>query len=163
VSLAVVSRGTLPPVTDPDELVGLWDSALYGYGAMESSTLAILPDGTGWATWENAAGGSELVLVTWARNGANDFSITELQLISGVWRSGQQNKIFHTDPPSITAGVTRLRYELVQETPPLASELMSALKLDRPFMFSQAYALSRRAVTREDQPIAIEVPNHGRD
>jgi hypothetical protein len=40
----------------PDELVGLWDSG-YAYGVMESSQLALLPDGTGWSTWSNVAGG----------------------------------------------------------------------------------------------------------
>jgi hypothetical protein len=34
---------------------------------------------------ENVAGGSELVLLTWSRNGTDVFSITELQLISPDW------------------------------------------------------------------------------
>src|SRR5690606_22906816 len=74
-ALTVDSHGTLPSVADPDELIGLWDSAPYAYGSIESSTLALLSDGTGWATWESVAGARELVLLAWSRNGTDSFSL----------------------------------------------------------------------------------------
>ena len=32
----------------PEEMIGLWDSAPFDFGATESTRLALLPDGTGW-------------------------------------------------------------------------------------------------------------------
>jgi hypothetical protein len=51
--------------------------------------------------------------------------------------------------------VTEFRYELVNEVPPLATESVLALKLDQPFMFARAFALSRRVVTPDDRPVVV--------
>ena len=48
-------------------------------------------------------------------------------------------------------------HDLVNEIPPLARESVLALRLDRPFMFSRASALSLRAVMVEDRPVAIDL------
>lgn len=39
----------------PEELIGLWESAPYDFGATDSTTLTLLADGRGWST---TAGGS---------------------------------------------------------------------------------------------------------
>ena len=145
---------TMTVVTEDDELVGLWDDSAYGYGAMESSTLALLPDGTGWGTWENAAGGAELVDLTWSRIGPDVFSVHELQIVSGCWDPERPGTILYEDAPSALADVTQVRYELVDEAPFMASEPVLVLRLDQPLMFARAYALSRRVVTPEDRPVA---------
>src|SRR5690606_35527416 len=47
------------------ELIGLWDTHPYDYGLLETSSLVFRGDGTGWSTWENAAGGISVRRFTW--------------------------------------------------------------------------------------------------
>jgi hypothetical protein len=139
----------------PDELVGLWDSGPYAYGVMESSELALLPDGTGWSTWSNVAGGMELIRLVWHRLGRAAIYIREIELTSGSWEPDRKGCIITDQPSRPLSEEIRLRYELVRETPPLASDPMQAIKLDRPFMFADAYALVRRDVVPTDMPTAV--------
>jgi len=142
-------------VRRPDELVGLWDSGPYAYGVMESSELALLPDGTGWSTWSNVAGGMELIRLTWRRLGAAVIRIREIDLTSGSWEPDRRNCIITGQPSSPLNEEILLRYELVRETPPLASAPMLAIKFDRPFMFADAYALARSDVVPTDLPAVV--------
>jgi hypothetical protein len=43
--------------SDDDDLVGLWDSAPFDYGVMESSQLGLLADGTGRGVRSTFGGG----------------------------------------------------------------------------------------------------------
>lgn len=138
-----------------DELVGLWDSGPYAYGVMESGQLALLPNGTGWSTWSNAAGGMELIRLAWRRLDTAAISIKEIELTSGTWEPDRPNCIITDRPPLPLDDEIRLRYELVRETPPLASTPVQAIKLDRPFMFANAYALARPHVAATDMPAVV--------
>jgi hypothetical protein len=142
-------------VTDLDELVGLWDSGPYAYGSMESAELALLPDRTGWSTWSSFGGGMELIRLRWRRLGTAVISIREIELTSGTWEPGRPDCIISDQPPRPLDEETRLRYELVRETPPLASAPMKSIKLDRPFMFAYAYALTRPDVVAADMPAVV--------
>ena len=142
-------------MTKPDELVGLCDSGPYAYGSMESSELALLPDGAGWSTWSSFGGGMSLIRLVWRRLGSAVISIRKVELTSGTWEPGRPNCII-TDQPARPLDVqTRLRYEPVRETPPLASTPMKAIKLDRQFMFAYAYALIRPDVVGTDMPAVL--------
>ena len=145
----------LPRVSKRDELVGLWDSGPYAYGVMESSELALLPDGTGWSTWSNVGGGMELIRLAWRRLDTAVISIKEIELTSGTWQPDRPNTIISAARPMRIDKQIRLRYELVRETPPLASTPMLAIKLDRPFRFAYAYALARPDVAGTDMPAVV--------
>lgn len=126
-------------MVDVDELVGRWDGAPYAYGAMESSELVFLPDGNGWARWMSIAGGLEITLFSWRRLDDTAITVTELRLVS-------QDGSMPLDETSV------LRYRLVEEIPPLASEPTKALILDRAFMFATAFAFAQEHVTMADLP-----------
>ena len=147
---------------DADELVGLWHSAPYEYGAMESSELALLSDGTGWGTVANAAGGISLTLLTWRRLGADVIAIKETKVISGTWEAGQPDHLLPDGPPMSLEEVTRVRYELVHETPPLATSPTKAVRFDPALMFAGSYAFIRSGVTLADLP-TIEPAAPARD
>lgn len=138
-----------------DELLGLWDSGPYAYGVMESSELALLADGTGWSTWSNVGGGMELIRLAWRRLDTAVISITEIELTSGTWQPDRPNTLISDRRPRPVGKQIRLRYELVRETPPLASAPMQAIKLDRPFMFAHAYGLTRPDVAATDMPAVV--------
>ena len=122
---------------------------------MESSELALLPDGTGWSTWSNVGGGMELIRLVWRRLDTAVISIKEIELTSGTWQPDRPNTIISDRRPLPVDKQIRLRYELVRETPPLASTPMQASKLDRPFMFAHAYALARPDVAAPDMPAVV--------
>ena len=42
----------------PEELIGLWDSAPYDFGATESTALALVADGSGWTAVSVRAAGT---------------------------------------------------------------------------------------------------------
>ena len=73
-----------PTVVVHDELCGLWDSRLFGYGAMESSTVALLADGSGWATWSSVSRSMELLVLAWDIQEPNLLVLNELELVDGV-------------------------------------------------------------------------------
>ena len=136
-------------------MVGLWDSGPYAYGVMESSELALLPDGTGWSTWSNVAGGMELIRLAWRRLGPAVIRIREIDLTSGSWEPDRRNCIITGQPSRPLNEEILLRYELVRETPPLVSDPMQAIKFDRPFMFAEEYALARSHVVPADMPAVV--------
>ena len=140
-------------MNDVDELIGLWDSGPYDYGSMESSRLALLPDGSGWTEWANAGQGMSLALLRWERLDAGQFSLTATHRFSGRWDPERPGVIVCPGPPRLLRDETRFRYELRQETPPLGNEPVESLRLDRPLEFAQEFALVQRDVTETDRPV----------
>ena len=124
---------------------------------MESSELALLPDGTGWSTWSNVGGGMELIRLAWRRLDTAVISIKEIEPAAPPAPgspTGPTPSSAIARPLPVDKQI-RLRYELVRETPPLASTPMQAIKLDRPFMFAHAYALARPDVAATAMPAVV--------
>ena len=55
----------LDSAVHPEDLIGLWDSAPFEYGVMESTRLALLPDGRGWTEPANGGGTLQVRRLTW--------------------------------------------------------------------------------------------------
>jgi hypothetical protein len=138
-----------------DELVGLWDSSLFGYGSMEAGQLAVLADGSGWGVWTNAARGMELTLFEWHRLDVSRFCISDHQLISGTWDPDRPGCILCDEAPMSMDVRTQFHYELVTQVPPLADSPELTLILDKAFQFTRSYALVRRDVVDADRPTVI--------
>jgi len=145
--------GQTVAVQDTDEVVGLWDSGPFAYGAMESSEFALLGNGAGWAVWMNAAGGMELTRLVWHRTGVTTIDITEVEVISGEWDPRRPGRLVAEGDPLVVDTTTRFGYRLGQERPPLADRALVCLTLEIPFQFATSYALVRREVTSHDAPI----------
>jgi hypothetical protein len=143
------------PVSDDDDLVGLWDSAPFDYGAMESSQLGLLADGTGWGLWSNLGGGMELTLLTWRRPGNAVLEVVEKELVSGRWEPRRPGQILSTGRRTSLDTRSRYRYTIVRERPPLGDEPVRALRLDRPLQFVTDYAFVRHAVGPADMPAIV--------
>ncbi len=126
-----------------DELVGWWDSGPYDHGAMESSELALLPDGTGWAGLRTVGGG-EITLLTWHRPGPATLVIEEHSLVPARWEDGRPGRIVPDGPPEPYRQVTCVGYEIVGERPPLGTEPATVLKFDTAVMFARAFVLLGR-------------------
>ncbi|XVV09047.1 hypothetical protein ACQP2X_29905 [Actinoplanes sp. CA-131856] len=146
-----------------DELVGLWDSAPYEYGSMEASCVAFHADGSGWSVWENA-GGAALTMIRWTRLGPAAVEVVEGETSFGRWAPSAPGarRLVLDDPDEDmeeAAGeggdVLELRYELVEDVPPLADSPMVVLKLSEPYEGSSTYALSRRDIGPDDVPTVV--------
>jgi len=124
----------------PDELIGLWDSAPFEYGAMEATMLALLPDGRGWSELANAAGALLVRRLTWevSRPG-----VIELRFAVAIdVAAGEQ------DPDS---EFVRAQYS-VSEAELRLSELVD---------YARQFALKKRDVGMADDPSAELVPYAG--
>jgi hypothetical protein len=135
-----------------EDLVGLWDSAPFDYGVMESSQLGLLADGSGWGVWSNFGGGMELTLLTWRCPRVGVLEILRKELVSGRWEAGRPEQIVSTEQPRLLNTSSHYRYELVREHPPLGDRPVRALKLDRPLLFTTEYAFVWHAISQADVP-----------
>jgi hypothetical protein len=93
-------------------------------------------------------------LFHWRRLGPDALTIVTTELVSGSWESARPGCVI-SDERSALQETLALRYELVTEVPPLGTTAVRALKLDQPFQFTHAYALSRQDVTRSDAPTVV--------
>lgn len=143
-------------MTDIDELVGLWDSAPYDYGAMESSELALLADATGWGTWMSASGAMSVVALRWRRLDPTTIVVTELELTSGSWDPDRRDVILREEPSTALEDITTVRYELVMEIPPLMSAVKRTLKLRPSLMFATTFAYVRANISEADRPRIVD-------
>ncbi|XVU21850.1 hypothetical protein ACQPZJ_31870 [Actinoplanes sp. CA-054009] len=143
--------------------MGLWDSAPYEYGSMEASCVAFHADGSGWSVWENA-GGAALTTIRWARLGPAAVRVVEVETFFGTWAEAPPGvrRLVPGDPDDDldeAAGgggdVHELRYEIVEDVPPLADGPMVVLRLAEPYEGSPVYALSRRDVGPDDAPTVV--------
>ena len=133
------------------ELVGLWDTRPYDYGSMESYSLALRADGSGWSTWQNAARAMSVGRFTWNCPEAGTLEIRYTATVSGSWELGRTGlATIDEQRPDDTVVLTR--YTIDQDATPMVTEPFTALHLDRPIEFSRAYALVRRDIHSEDDP-----------
>jgi len=140
---------------DVHELVGLWDSGPFDYGAMESSRIGLRADGTGWGEWSSFGGGMELIVFTWRSPDAGVLELTEHELHSGRWTARHPGRLLTDRPPMHRRTTTRYGYTLTEERPPLGEDPVDTLRLDREFLFTTEYALAQRVIRRADAPVVV--------
>ena len=127
----------LDSAVHPDELIGLWDSAPYDFGAMEATKLALLPDGRGWSELANAAGAQDVRRLTWEvpRPG-----LIELRYVRAIdANTGEQEPDYEFVRTHYAAGET-------------------ALRLSEPVDFARQFELTKRGVAVTDDPSHELVP-----
>jgi hypothetical protein len=135
------------------ELVGLWDSRPYDYGSMESSSLALLADGTGWSTWQNAAGAMSVSRFTWSCPEIATLELRYTTVISGTWEPGNP-ALARVDEQEPDDTVLRTTYTIRQDTTVMAADPFTALNLADPIEFTCKYGLQTREVQAADDPTA---------
>jgi hypothetical protein len=134
-----------------NELIGLWDSGPHDYGAMESSSLALLADGTGWSTWQNAAQGMSVARFTWSCPAIDTLELRYSSVISGTWEPGKPG-LATVDEQQADRTVLRTTYSLRQDTTAIAAQPFIALHLADSIEFTHTYALERREIHDTDDP-----------
>src|SRR5256885_4542084 len=127
------------------ELIGLWDSRPYDYGSMESSSLALLADGTGWSTWQNAGGAMSVTRFTWSCPAAGTLHLRYTTVISGSWQPGNPS-LATIDEQEADDTVLRTTYTIDPDVTVMAADPFTALHLADPIEFSRSYALARREI-----------------
>jgi len=135
----------------PAELVGLWDSGPYDYGAMESSSVALLADGSGWSTWANSGGVMSVRRFTWSCPAPGMLRLAYTTEITGPWEPGGL-VLAAVDEQEPDDTVVLTAYTIGSDVTPLAAEPFTALRLAEPVEYVRAYALLRRDVTDADDP-----------
>ncbi|SNY41377.1 hypothetical protein SAMN05421748_106159 [Paractinoplanes atraurantiacus] len=140
--------------------MGLWESGPYEYGSMEASCVGFRADGSGWSVWENA-GGAALTMLRWSRLGPQVIQVVEVETFFGTWAPGTRRLILdesgddHEEPAGGGGDVIELRYEIVEDVPPLADGPMVVLKLAEPYEGIATYALSTRDIDSVDVPAVV--------
>jgi hypothetical protein len=127
----------LDSAVHPDELIGLWDSAPFEYGAMEATMLALLPDGRGWSEWANSGGALQVRRLTWVVPRPDVLELRydlEIDVTTGEWEPDNE--------------FVRTRYSL-SETELRLSELVD---------YARQFALKKRDVAVTDDPSYELVP-----
>ena len=132
-----------------ENLVGLWDTGPYDYGAMETSWVCLRRDGTGWTAVANV-GGVSVSQLTWGCpcDGEVELRYTWTAFGSYEWLSGVPGAPFtlvEIDEEGPYEELVRTRYSVSLDTPPLADSPVTALHLEESVEFSHRFAL----VTRE--------------
>ena len=127
----------LDGVVYPDELIGLWDSGPFEYGVMESTSLALLPDGRGWSQVANFGGLLHVRRLTWEVPRPNVVELRYALAIDGG--TGEQEPDFE---------FVRAKYSVDEK----------ALRLSEPVDFARQFALEKRDVSVRDDPSYELVP-----
>ncbi|MFK3978939.1 hypothetical protein ACI2K4_01035 [Micromonospora sp. NPDC050397] len=129
-----------------ENLVGLWETAPYDYGAMESSWVCLRPDGTGWSAVANL-GSAAVSQLVWDCPVDGEVELRWTWTASGRWAPGTPFVLAETDEEGPYEEVVRTRYATVTETAPFADSPTAALAFEDSVEFCHRFAL----VTREPE------------
>lgn len=129
----------------PEEMIGLWNSAPYDFGATESTALALLPDGTGWTavTGPGPGSGSAEPPTTTSDAAAASMDAT------GAPSPARVRTLAWDCPKPEILEIRYDDYEFVRAQYTLRAD---ALRLSQQVDSSRQFALSRREVTPADSP-----------
>lgn len=133
------------------ELVGLWDSGPYDYGAMESSSLALLGDGSGWSGWQNVAGAMSVGRFRWSCPEVGMVELRYSSVVSGSWEPGNPG-FARVEGRRADNTVLRTTYTIGRDTTVMSSGGFTALWLAEPVEFACQYGLRTREVGVADDP-----------
>lgn len=126
-----------------ENLVGLWDSSPYDYGAMESSWVCLRRDGTGWTAVANT-GSAAVSQLTWDCPRDGEVELRYSWTASGRWAAGAPFILAEIDEQGPYDELVRTRYSVGTETPPMADAPVTALHLDKDVEFVRRLALVNR-------------------
>ncbi|MDG4822967.1 hypothetical protein O7635_14025 [Asanoa sp. WMMD1127] len=135
------------------ELVGFWDTRPYDYGVMESSSLVLKADGTGWTEWSNAARAMSVSRFTWDCPRAGTLELRFTTIISGSWAPGQAGLASIEDHRSDDT-VLRTTYAIDRDSTDMVDSDFAAIHFGQPIEFSHDYGLVRRDIHAGDDPEA---------
>ena len=127
----------LDSAVHPEELIGLWDSAPFDFGAMEATKLALLPDGRGWTELANAAGAQNVRRLTWDVPRPDVIELRYALAIDA--RAGEQEPDYE---------FLRTQYSVGED----------ALRVSEPVDFARRFGLEKRDVGVADDPSYEVVP-----
>lgn len=130
----------------PAELVGLWDSVPYSFGAMETTTLALLDDGRGWTAVNGLPGLLGLRRLTWRRASTG---VIELRYTVSIDSESASEPDYE---------FVRAQYTLLMDTSVLQPEPFQALHLTVHVDFARQFGLMKRDVSIKDDPAYELVP-----
>lgn len=130
----------------PAELVGLWDSVPYSFGAMETTMLALLADGRGWTSVYGLPGLLQLRRLTWRRPSAG---VIELRYTVSIDSESASEPDYE---------FVRAQYTLLRDTSVLQPEPFQALHLTVHVDFARQFGLTKRDVSITDDPAYDLVP-----
>ncbi|MGK5548534.1 hypothetical protein ACSNOH_27945 [Streptomyces sp. URMC 127] len=140
-----------------EQLTGQWCSAPFDAGAMETSELVLLACGRGWSRFESFSGELSVGRFAWRLPSPGLLELRYTWRVSGRWaESGDGFDAVHSSRPDDE--LLRTGYRITTERPPLSGEPVTALRLDVPVEYAEAFALGRRTVTTADDPSSTVAP-----
>ncbi|MCB5165371.1 hypothetical protein LG634_11075 [Streptomyces bambusae] len=140
-----------------ERLTGPWYSAPYDVGAMETSDLVFLPDGSGWSRFESIGSEMAVTRFRWHCPGPGRLVLLNTWLIRGRWAAGSDG--FAGVPDRTRDGtVTSVGYRIAPQVPPYGDEPVTTLACDEPVEFAHCFARGGLPVTRADDPSAVHLP-----
>jgi hypothetical protein len=114
-----------------ENLVGLWDSGPYDYGAMESSWVCLRDDGTGWTAWANAAGGASLSRLTWSCPHEGKVELRYTRTASGTGSPGTPPTLVEVDEEGPDDTLVSTCFVVSIDTPPIGGSPVTTLHLEK--------------------------------
>lgn len=152
-----------------NELVGLWQSDPYDYGVMESTDLALLPDGTGWTATRNMAGALHLRRLHWRSPEPGALELAYALWIWGDWWIEQEREHACIRSVELDEESVQVRYTLQTDETVLRDGRFDALWLSEPVDFARAFGIRRRDVSTADDPtsglvedVTVRAPEPGK-
>ncbi|GAA4919189.1 hypothetical protein ACFPM3_00135 [Streptomyces coeruleoprunus] len=139
------------------QLIGLWDSAPYDLGAMETSEIVFLADGRGWSRFESIT--TELVIgrFRWHCPAPGRLELRYTWQVHGQWGRGSDGfaSVDHSGPDD---EVVRTGYRIAPETPRGDDAPVPTLTLDRAVEYAFTFARGPVRVSPSDDPSSDVVP-----
>ncbi|MEV1006896.1 hypothetical protein [Streptomyces sp. NPDC049881] len=132
-------------------LVGHWTSGPFDYGAMESSDLALLPDGGGWTVYASVSGTLSVTRFLWGcpRPGVLELRMT--RVVEGTWASRDDGGFatVETDEPCDEVLRTGYAFDTARGGD---GALVEAVCFEEPVEYCVRYARGDRRVTADQDP-----------
>ncbi|MGK5733680.1 hypothetical protein [Streptomyces sp. URMC 124] len=140
-----------------EQLIGLWCSAPFDLGAMETSELVFLADGRGWSRFEGISTELGISRFRWHCPAPGLLELRGTWRVSGQWAPDSDGfaSVDHSGPDD---EVIRTGYRIGPERPSPSDAPVTALTVDDAIEYACSFALGKRAVTLADDPSATLVP-----
>ncbi|QES46746.1 hypothetical protein DEJ50_01620 [Streptomyces venezuelae] len=142
-----------------DRLLGIWHSAPFDVGAMETSELVFLADGRGWSRFESISTVLAVDRFRWHCPGPGRLALRYTWQVSGRWGPGGEGfaEVEHNAPYEPQPSVQLTKYRLAG-TGTGPGSAPAALHLDEAIAFTRCFARVRRTATPSDDPSAAVAP-----
>ncbi|MFR9726186.1 hypothetical protein ACL02R_22885 [Streptomyces sp. MS19] len=132
-------------------MVGHWTSEPFDYGAMESSALALLPDGGGWTVYASVSGTLSVTRFLWGCPRAGVLELRMTRIVEGT-RASRDDGGFatvETDESCDEALRTGYAFDRVRGGD---GAVVEAVRFEEPVEYCVLYARGDRRVTADQDP-----------